>query len=95
MAGERRTRAEKSRAQIHRQEGLSYSFHAQQGIQIGASSVDEVSGKSPKAATKRPKPVIRELFAYDVHLIYKDLIKTVVIAGVILLALVGVRVGLQ
>lgn len=94
MAGERRTRAEKSRAQIHRQEGLSYSFHAQQGVQIGTSSGDELISKSAKAA-KRPKPVITEMFAYDVHLIYKDLIKTVLIASFLVLVVIGVRVGLQ
>jgi hypothetical protein len=48
MAGERRTRSEKQRAQLHRQEHLTYSFNAKEGVQMSAGSV---------AATK---PVVKK-----------------------------------
>lgn len=96
MAGERRTRAEKSRAQSHRQDHLSYSFHTEHGVQMGSSvSQPATPQTTQKSPAKKPKLAITDLFSYDVALIYQDLIKTVVITSLIMLAVIGVKVGLK
>jgi hypothetical protein len=90
MAGERRTRSEKQRAQLHRQEHLTYSFNAKEGVQMSAGSV-----AATKPVVKKSGPSLTDLFQYDTTLIYQDLAKTVVITLLILCAVIGVKVGLQ
>ena len=70
MAGERRTRAEKARAQIHRQEHLTYSFRAD----ASAKSVSLAENKTRAKITSVPPAQkssrsITDLFEYDVYLI--------------------------
>lgn len=97
MAGERRTRAEKAGAQLHRQEHLTYSFRAGQGIQqnLGATTGVKAGSTPAKVTSPKAKPIITDLFAYDVRLIYQDLLKTVIITGIILAAVVGIKFGLH
>lgn len=90
MAGERRTRAEKARAQVHRHEAMTYSFRSTEGVTFGKPSV-QPSQKNPKTHAIQ----LTDLFAYDVRLIYHDLRKTVIITGIILAAVIGLKVGLQ
>lgn len=91
MAGERRTRSEKQRAQLHRQEHLTYSFNAQKGVQLSGAAPTTVV----KPVAKKAGPSITDLFQYDTKFIYQDLVKTVVITLLILCAVIGVKVGLQ
>lgn len=87
MAGVRRTRAEKERAQIHRQDAVTYSFSSK-------SSAKLAQVKAAKGEAKAATFSITDLFDYDVRLIYQDLFKTILITGVILAAVVGLRFGL-
>ncbi len=89
MAGERRTRADKARAQIQRQEHLTYSFTSE--VKLTGNSKVRVQQSVPQ---KKEKQSINSLFAYDVRLIYQDLWKTVIITGVILAVVLGLRYGL-
>jgi len=97
MTGERRTRAEKSRTQLHRQDQLTYSFHSDRGVEINTEFVQQdLSRKAAqKEQSKKPKLAITDLFSYDVHLIYRDLIKTAVITSLIMLAVIGLKFGLR
>lgn len=90
MAGERRTRAEKTRAQTHRHEAMTYSFRSTEGTTPGKLSIPPVK-KIPKTHAIQ----LTDLFAYDVRLIYQDLRKTIIITGIILAAVIGLKVGLQ
>lgn len=57
--------------------------------------VTTAAGPKESSSGKKTKPTITDLFSYDVRLIYQDLIKTVVITSLIMLAVVGVKVGLH
>ena len=102
MSGQqRRTRAEKERAQLHRQETLSYTFQAGQ-VQTAGQLVTKTTPataaagpvRSLKGAPASKNVSLADLFAYDVRLIYRDLGKTVMITALILATILGIRFGL-
>ncbi|MBW7944642.1 hypothetical protein H3C70_04585 [Patescibacteria group bacterium] len=96
MAGERRTRAEKARAQLHRQEHLTYSFQSDAVVKSVSLNKNKTATRvSPVTQLPKSSRSITDLFEYDVHLIYQDLLRTVIITAVILAAVVGIKVGLH
>ncbi len=98
MAGQQRTKADKARAQYHRQQQLSYSY--QSNNRRDNSQLIKIA---PANSSKPLKPFptnthtysITDLFAYDVRFIYRDLVKTGIITGVILAVLIGIRIGIK
>jgi hypothetical protein len=86
MAKERRTKADKQRAQVQRSSQLNYSYRAAQKDTTKVFSTTAQTIKHPLAS-------VSQLFAYDVQLIYRDLIKTVLITTLILGLVMGLKFG--
>lgn len=81
MAAERRTRAQKEKTTAQRVEQHTYSF----------SSDTTPTARKAEKVTASVTRNISDLFSYDASLIYRDLFKTVVITGIVLATLLGVR----
>jgi len=83
MSGQtRRTKAQKVKTVEKRQDQFSYTY---------TSSIED-STHTPLTQTKNIQHSansVTALFKYDVNLVYKDLVKTLIITGVILICLIG------
>lgn len=82
----RRTLKQKQRAEVHRQEEQTYSY----------SVPDTVPSTKKSAKAEPPKPVSHaepslsfKLFGYNPHLVYNDLLKTLLVTIVIVAILLA------
>ena len=84
----RRTKEQKQKTLQKRQIALQYSYKAPASSSARAESQSVVQAQIPVPA--KVHQTSRDLFQYDVRLIFRDLIKTFFITGFILLILVGI-----
>ncbi len=80
----KRTKEQKMQAQVKRAQTLSYSY---QGPSF--SAVHAVQEK-PEEKNEVSDVVTHEIFGYDVHVVYKDLMKTILITVGIIGLLLGI-----
>jgi len=83
MSGQtRRTKAQKLKTVEKRQDQFSYTYTS--------PSHDAIGTPITKAKNiQHPANSVTALFKYDVNLVYKDLVKTLIITGLILTCLIG------